>query len=206
MVDAVNAGAPHDDESAPEAVQSDAMPDRGTKRRRRRRRVGIGLIVLLVLFAAITARVFVWPALPPLPAHADAIVELAGASDEGRDALALKLGREHRAPYMAESTAGTGNWCSTRLRGEQTQCFRPDPNTTQGEARWIGEQAKEHNWKSVILVTTPDQAYRAKLRVGRCFPGQVYVATSDLPWTSWFKQIPYQWGATVKALTWQRSC
>ena len=55
MVEAVNAGAPHDDESAPEAVQSDAVRDTG--RRRRRRRVGIGLIVLRVPLAAITARV-----------------------------------------------------------------------------------------------------------------------------------------------------
>ncbi len=85
-------------------------------------------------------------------------------------------------------------------------CFHPDPGTTRGEAQWIGREAAQRHWKSVILVTTPDQAYRAKLRVGRCFPGKVYVATSSLPWHSWFKQIPYQWGATTKALVWQRSC
>ncbi len=85
-------------------------------------------------------------------------------------------------------------------------CFHPDPGTTRGEAQWIGTEGRARGWKSVILVTTPDQAYRARLRVGRCFPGKVYVATSALPWHYWFRQIPYQWGATAKALVWERSC
>jgi hypothetical protein len=202
----MSSGTPPDDERGETAPESATKPAREAKRRRVRRRMGLGLIVLFVLFAAITARVFVWPDLPALPAHADAIIELAGAGDHGRDVLTLQLAREHRAPFLAESTAGTGVWCWRRLPEERTQCFRPNPDTTQGEARWIGQQAKEHHWKSVILVTTPDQAYRARLRVGRCFPGKVYVATAPLPWTSWFRQIPYQWAATAKALIWQRSC
>jgi hypothetical protein len=34
----------------------------------------------------------------------------------------------------------------------------------------------------------------------------VYVATSPLPFSKWFKQIPYQWLASAKALTVQRAC
>jgi hypothetical protein len=55
-------------------------------------------------------------------------------------------------------------------------------------------------------VTTPDQAWRARLRVSRCFAGPVYVATSHLPLRDWLTQIPYQWAASAKALLWQRSC
>ena len=62
------------------------------------------------------------------------------------------------------------------------------------------------DWHSVILVTTPDQAWRARLRVSRCFPGKVYVATAHLPSWDWFRQVPYQWLASVKALTIERSC
>jgi hypothetical protein len=58
----------------------------------------------------------------------------------------------------------------------------------------------------VILVTTPDQAWRARLRTTRCFPGDVYVATAPLPPLSWIWLIPYQWAASVKALTVERSC
>jgi hypothetical protein len=57
-----------------------------------------------------------------------------------------------------------------------------------------------------VLVTTPDQAWRARLRVTRCFDGEVYVATSPLPPLAWLGQIPYQWAATVKALVFERAC
>jgi len=42
--------------------------------------------------------------------------------------------------------------------------------------------------------------------VSRCFPGKVYVATAHLPAWDWVRQVPYQWLASVKALTIQRSC
>jgi hypothetical protein len=53
---------------------------------------------------------------------------------------------------------------------------------------------------AIVLVTTPDQAWRARLRTVRCYGGKVYVVTSHLPLLDWPRQIPYQWTATVKAL------
>ncbi len=50
-----------------------------TSDRRYLRAAWIGGALLVVAFAAITARVFVWPDLKPLPARADAIIELGGA-------------------------------------------------------------------------------------------------------------------------------
>ena len=85
-------------------------------------------------------------------------------------------------------------------------CFHPDPNTTQGEAQFIGDLGRALGWTSVILVTTPDQAWRAKLRVERCFDGEVFVATTPLPPCLWVKYVPYQWGASARALLVQRSC
>jgi hypothetical protein len=55
-------------------------------------------------------------------------------------------------------------------------------------------------------VTTPDQAWRARLWTARCYSGDAYVATTPLPLVDWIGQIPYQWGATVKAFTVERSC
>jgi uncharacterized SAM-binding protein YcdF (DUF218 family) len=179
---------------------------RRPRKRRRRRIVGVVVLVIVLLFAAITARVFVWPDLPALPAHADAVIELAGPGDDGRDARAIQLANEGRTDYLVQSTKVGDTHCLPAPQDVKLLCFHPDPATTRGEAQWIGREAAQRHWKSVILVTTPDQAYRAKLRVGRCFPGKVYVATSTLPWKRWFTQIPYQWGATAKALVWQRSC
>jgi uncharacterized SAM-binding protein YcdF (DUF218 family) len=39
----------------------------------------------------------------------------------------------------------------------------------RGEARFIGGVARQYGWKSVIIVTTPDHAWRAALRVSRCW-------------------------------------
>lgn len=177
-------------------------------RRRGRWWLPAALLVLLAL-VLLTARLFVWPDLAPPPRHVDAIIELAGPGDEGRDRLASRLAAEHRAAFLVQSTvvaeAGSSR-CLPATTGVTVLCFHPVPGTTRGEAEWIGREAELRSWHSVILVTTPDQAWRAGLRVRRCFGGEVYSATSPLPLMSWFRQIPYQWMASVKALVVERSC
>ena len=160
----------------------------------------------LVLFAVVTARVFVWPDLPPLPDRADAIIELAGPADLARDQVALELARQNRAPVLIQSTLPNDKPCLPAVPGVTIECFHPGPDTTRGEARYIGQLAAERHWTSVILVTTPDQAWRARLRVSRCFNGEIYNVTAHLPFGMWFRQIPYQWVASAKALTIERGC
>jgi uncharacterized SAM-binding protein YcdF (DUF218 family) len=166
----------------------------------------VGVAALLV-FAAVTVRLFVWPDLPPLPPRADAIVELGGPGN--RDATALGLAQAGRAPVLAQSTvrrdAGTSR-CLPPVPGVTILCFHADPNTTRGEARYIGEMGRLHGWRSVIIVTTPDHAWRARLRVSRCFPGETYVDLAPLPHRWWPVKIPYQWAATLKALILERTC
>ena len=43
-------------------------------------------------------------------------------------------------------------------------CFHADPNTTRGEARDIAAMAAQYDWDSIILVTTPDHAWRVRVR------------------------------------------
>ena len=148
---------------------------------------------MVVALSAVTVRVFVWPDLQPLPERADAIIELAGPGDRYRDRVALDLAREQRAPVLIQSTLPDDTSCLPPVAGVRIECFHPDLNTTRGEARYIGAIAAQRHWASVILVTTPDQAWRAHLRVSRCFPGTVYNATAHLPVWDWFRQIPYQW-------------
>jgi hypothetical protein len=175
-------------------------------RRRSLRVAGIGGVVVSAAFLAITARLFVWPDLRPLPGHADAIIELAGPGDHDRDQVALELAHEHAAPVLIQSTLPGDTSCLPPVTGVRIMCFHPSPDTTRGEARYIGALAAKRHWSSVILVTTPDQAWRAHLRVSRCFPGEIYDATAHLPVVDWLKQIPYQWAASIKALTVERTC
>ena len=134
------------------------------------------------------------------------LVELAGPGDDDRDRVALELASDRKAPVLVQSTVAGDTACLPPVPGVRLLCFHPDPVTTRGEARYIGTMAARLDWHSVILVTTPDQAWRAHLRVSRCFPGKVYVATAHLPAWDWVRQVPYQWLASVKALTIQRSC
>jgi hypothetical protein len=200
------------DHSMIQVVRSmtDSVPDRQIGHRPSRRSLLRTLVVLLALavpLGLVTARFFVWPQLPEVPSRADAIVELAGPGD--RDEAALALAREHRAPVVIQSTvieeAGTKR-CLPPVPDVTIMCFHPDPGTTRGEARYIGALAARQHWKSVILVTSRDHAWRARLRVSRCFAGEVYVRMIRVPPIAWLWQIPYQWSATAKALLFQTNC
>lgn len=163
--------------------------------------------MVLVLFTAATARLFVWPA-RGIPAKVNAIVVLAGPGKV--QPAALDLARQHRAPYLVVSlgTPPSGNHCPWPISGVKTICFNPVPATTQGEAEFVGRLAKRYHWRSVAVVTITSQDTRARWRVQRCFGGQVYVDTvrPDPAFTNWPYQIAYQWGALIKALVFQRGC
>jgi hypothetical protein len=189
-------------------VTNELLRDRRRRRRWRQRIIAVSLLVI-VAFSAITARFIVWPDLPPVPARVDAIIELGGEAALRRDRVALDLAEAHRAPFLVQSTvpeeAGTTR-CLPPVPEVTILCFYANPNTTQGEARYIEKEAVQRHWKSIVLVTTPDQASRARLWITRCFSGSVYVVTAPLPAWRWPRQIAYQWAAFVKAFTFERRC
>jgi uncharacterized SAM-binding protein YcdF (DUF218 family) len=181
----------------------------GASHRWRRRRIAIAVLaVVLAGLSLLSAHLFVWPNLPPLPERADVIVQLGGPGD--RRAVALKLARQGRAPVVAISVSLDEidtQWCHEgRLDQVEVVCFHSNPFTTRGEARTVAELAERYGWHSVILVTSRDQAWRAMLRVSRCFKGKVFVAIARLPWYQWPTQVVYQLGATAKAYTFETAC
>ncbi len=172
---------------------------------RRLRRIVIPLLVVFAVFCAVTARLFIWPA-TGMPARVNAIVVPAGSGD--RLGTALKLAQEGRAQYLAISFGLfiDPGVCGTRVGTARVICFQPSPDTTQGEAQETAVLAKRYGWRSIVLVTTPDQIWRAELRFRRCFGGDVYGVTTPLPLLRWPYEIAYQWAATVKAELVNRSC
>jgi uncharacterized SAM-binding protein YcdF (DUF218 family) len=170
-----------------------------------RRKLLAVVTTFIVLFVAVTARVLVWP-VEWTPAHADAIVMLAGPGD--RLPAAVQLAREHRAPVLVVSrgSMGYGGPCPPAMPGVRIICFDPNPGDTRGEAEYVGALARRNSWHSLILVATRPQAVRAQLVFGRCFTGRLYVATAALPSSVWLYQIAYGWGALVKAALVVRSC
>jgi hypothetical protein len=172
---------------------------------RGRRRVLAAAMALVAAFGLVTARLFVWPA-EGMPAHVSAIVMLAGPGN--RTPVALRLAREHRAPVLVVSRGwqGYGGPCPPATPGVKLICFNPDPGNTRGEAEFIGRLARQYHWSSLALVTTPSQDTRARITVGRCFGGPIYVMTAPLPLASWPYEIAYGWAALVKALVVYRAC
>jgi hypothetical protein len=164
-------------------------------------------LIALAGFGVITARLFVWPP-QGMPAHVDAIVMLDGPGD--RVDTALKLARAHRAPMLVISRgtpdSSPGGVCAQKIPAVMLICFNPNPATTRGEAEFVGLLAKRYRWHSMVLVATTPQDTRARLRAGRCFGGRIYVISAPLAPSQWPYAIAYEWGATIKALLFQRTC
>ena len=181
---------------------------RGADRRRRFsgwRRAFLAVLILVVAFGVVTARLFVWPA-QGMPHRVSAIVMLAGPGD--RLDAAVELARQHRTPMLVVSQGqhGYGGPCPPVTPGVKLICFDPDPGNTRGEAEFIGRLAKEYHWSSVVLVTTRAQDTRARVVTRAAMDGPIYVMTGSLPLSNWPYQIVYEWGALFKALVLYRSC
>jgi uncharacterized SAM-binding protein YcdF (DUF218 family) len=155
-------------------------------------------VVLIVALVALNLRLFVFPA-SSTPAHADAVVVLAGGDGERLD-RGLELVRDGVAPTLVVST-GPEQLCNGDHEFDVV-CFLPHPDDTRGEAEAIGRIADEHGWQRLVLVTSDYHATRAGLLVGRCFDGEVDVSPADsdkgpLPWV-W--AIGHEWGGLAEAL------
>ncbi len=161
----------------------------------------------LALSCAMTLRLFVFPDLNA-PVPSDAIVVL-GGQESNQPEEAINLAREGFAPTLAFSVSPSTR-CPYRLAAVprvHILCFVAEPRTTQGEARSIARFAADLHWHRIIVVMPITQATRARLRIQRCYAGQILevgVAPSS-PW-DWTKEIAYEWGALFKALVLQPTC
>jgi uncharacterized SAM-binding protein YcdF (DUF218 family) len=174
--------------------------------RTRRALLVTGVAILVVLGLAVVAlnlRLFVFPA-SSTPAHADAVVVLAGGDGERLD-KGLELVRGGLAPNLVVST-GPDRLCTNHYEFE-VYCFLPDPDDTRGEAEAIGRIAAQEGWHRLVLVTSEYHATRARLLLERCFGGTVDVSTAhsgngpiSLLWA-----IGHEWGGLVEAAL-HRSC
>ena len=180
-------------------------------RSRRIRIIAAIAAALIVLFCVMTAVLFVYPDLNA-PERSDAIVVLGGhgvpAFDKGEE-----LAKEGYAPDLVLSLQtwmkcqAYKSYLAARMPRLRVMCFFPEPQTTQGEARSIARLARQLDWRRIIVVVPTTQATRARLRIGRCYPGQVVeVGFSPEGIGEWLYQFAYEWGALFKALVLQPSC
>jgi uncharacterized SAM-binding protein YcdF (DUF218 family) len=168
---------------------------------RTRRTIVVTAVVLVGLLAigvvALNLRLFVFPA-SSTPAHADAVVVLAGGNGERLD-RGLELMQRGVASNLVVST-GPDELCGTQ-HAYTVYCFLPDPDDTRGEAEAIARIAAREGWDHLVLVTSDYHATRAKLLLERCFPGtlDVSAAHSDKSPLPLLWAIGHEWGGLAEA-------
>lgn len=108
--------------------------------------------------------------------HADAVLVLAGASDN-RHELAAQLIEEGFSHNLVVSNPDgeiekTGSaYCRGNLQpnsADEVVCMKPEPSTTNGEALTIEELAAKHSRTSVAVVTNRPHTRRVRTNFDQC--------------------------------------
>jgi hypothetical protein len=137
---------------------------------------------------------------------ADAVVVLGGQEYKARLQTADVMLKRFPGSVVVVSIP-SGIACPPQPPGASAiLCFSPNPSTTQGEARTAAKLATQYGWKSIEVVTTADQVWRARLRFSRCWSGDLTIVRSDSSIYSRLRAVPYEIAATIKAETLQRGC
>ncbi|MGO0575716.1 hypothetical protein [Ornithinimicrobium panacihumi] len=98
--------------------------------------------------------------------------------------------------------------CGEERKGYRVECVLPDPYTTRGEARLLGEKIEENGWERVAVMTSTPHAARTRLLMERCTDAEVLVWTvhdGKRSWSGWASAFVYQSAAWAKAQI-ERDC
>lgn len=130
------------------------------------------LVVVALLLLAVPAAAFAAFVRPPTGdvGQVDAVVALAGGVGE-RLRAARELVDDGAAPALVLSY-GPSTLCASDQPFEVI-CFVPEPSTTVGEARRVGELVDEYGWESIAVVTSTHHVVRSRVLVGQCTDAEV---------------------------------
>jgi uncharacterized SAM-binding protein YcdF (DUF218 family) len=163
-------------------------------------------VVVIVLFLAATARLFVWPP-TDAPTRVDAVVALGGDPGQRRAHEAIALVTAGFAPVAVISLGGRpAAPCPHHGPRVQVICFRANPLDTRGEAEYVARLARRKHWNQLIVVSERSQATRARLVFERCTTAHLHMVPVSDPWSHLPYDVAYEWGALTKALLLERSC
>ena len=164
---------------------------------------------LAVLFAGLTARLFLWPPSDD-PSRVDAVVVLSGDHGE-RIAEARRLLAEGVAPLLVyagtpDSQEVVGLCASGESAG--VMCVQPHPDSTRAEARAVGRLTAARGWRSIAVVTSTPHLTRAGILFRRCVGADVELVAAWPRFTSekWRRVVVHEWAGVIHALTLGRRC
>ena len=191
--------------------ESGSDDDSGTGARPRRVRrvvawvVVIGL-VLVAVFSAATARLFLWPP-TDAPAKVDAILALGGDPGQYRAKEGVALAEAGYAPVVMVSLGGYPPApCPTARAPVRVICFRADPLDTRGEVEFATRLAEKTHWTSMLMVPERSQATRARLLFRRCSGMSLVVVPVTDHGLALVHDVVYEWPALAKAFVVHTGC
>jgi len=165
-----------------------------------------GLVLVVIVFLALTTVLFVWPATDS-PQHVDAILSFNGPNEGARETLAISLAEKGYAHVLLFSRGGPANETACpKAHRVEVVCFVDLTNNTRGEARFAAHYAKQHHLNSLMIVPERPQATRAHLLLERCFSGKVVVVPASEPLLRFPKDVLHEWGGLLEVLTIRRGC
>lgn len=174
----------------------------------RRHPIFSGISALMVAWLIACYFFFIKPSVDR-PQHADAVIVLAGASD--RLPVARKL--KGVAPILVLSNSiGPGNEPANKqcqaASGPDVICFTPTPPDTRGEAAAIAKLVAQHDWKSIVVVTSTYHITRARILVKQATSIKVYMVASKpkgsiAQWAWW---LVHETGGLIDAVVARSEC
>jgi uncharacterized SAM-binding protein YcdF (DUF218 family) len=141
--------------------------------------------------------------------RADAIVVL-GGDEDGRVDYGLELAHQGYADTVVISNSYSEDnrmirrACASGTATLTVICFVPDPWTTQGEAMFAANLARERGWKHMIVVSWNWHLVRARFIFHQCYDGRVTMVAVprryDYTLPDWIFTYSYQYAALAKAV------
>ena len=165
-----------------------------------------GIVLVVAVFLALTAILFVWPATDS-PQRVDAILSLNGPNEAAREAVAVSLAEKGYAHVLLFSRGGGGNDTPCpKVQGVVVVCFDDAANNTRGEAQFAARYAEQHHFDSLMIVPGRPQVSRAHLLMERCFSGKIVVVAASAPLLDSSDNVLHEWGGFLDTLLVQRGC
>jgi uncharacterized SAM-binding protein YcdF (DUF218 family) len=167
-------------------------------------RLAIAFGVIIALWLGLCYQVIQNPSVVTHPSAADAIFVLGGSTDP-RTEEAIDLANEGVSHVLVLSNAipnpKATELCEHPPAGWTLICFRPSPNTTQGEAEFLGRLAAEKGWTKIVAITSRYHISRARLLIKRCVGGRLQMVSDHetIGAGQWLYQYAYQSVGYLKA-------
>ena len=175
------------------------------------RRLGAAAALGLLFILILGYELFVNPPLTG-PAPSDAVVVLAGASEE-RLPVARELIDESVAPVLAVTSTDTpGNasadrLCRTEAADVPVVCYSPSHGNSRDEIRALAQVIDKQDWDQVTVVTSRYHATRAYTLLGQCSSADIQIVVSEPGFgvAEWLRRFVIEFGGLAQAY-WNPVC